>query len=47
MFTIRTKRKIVIVKLDVTKMERFVPLDIKLPSNTVKVTSVMITATKS
>jgi hypothetical protein len=40
------KRKYIIVKVAITQAQRFVPFDIKLPSNVVKVKSVLVTATK-
>lgn len=46
MITVLVKRKFLINKIDITKLERFVPFDINLPSNVIKIKSVLITASK-
>lgn len=42
MITTKTKRKIIITVVNIDTLERFRTFDIKLPSNTVKVTGVMV-----
>lgn len=40
------KRKTIVSKIDVTKMERFVSFEIKLPANVTKVTGLLVTASR-
>jgi hypothetical protein len=47
MITTRTKRKIIVVKFEVSKLERFKPFEIRLPANVKKVTGILVTATAS
>jgi hypothetical protein len=47
MIITKTKRKILIVKLEVTKHERFKPFEIRLPSNVKMVTGILVTASGS
>ena len=42
MITTKTKRKIIVTIVDIESFERFRTFDIKLPSNTVRVTGVMV-----
>lgn len=44
MITTRTKRKIIITKFEVTKLERFKPFEIRLPANVKKVSGILVTA---
>lgn len=44
MITTKIKRKIIITKIEVTKLERFKPFEIRLPSNVKRVTGVLVTA---
>lgn len=44
MITTKTKRKIIITKVEVNKFERFKPFEIKLPANVTKVTGILVTA---
>jgi hypothetical protein len=43
MIRTRTKRKIVIKKVEITQFEKFIPIEIKLPTNVKKVTGIMAT----
>lgn len=43
MIITKTKRKIIIAKLDVTRFERFQPFEIRLPSNVKKITGILVT----
>jgi hypothetical protein len=42
--TTTTKRKIIITKLEVIKLERFRPFEIRLPANARKLTGILVTA---
>lgn len=44
MITTKTKRRIIITKVEVNKLERFKPFEIKLPANATKVTGILVTA---
>jgi hypothetical protein len=44
MIVTRTKRKIIVTKLEVNKLERFKPVEIHLPANVKKVTGILVTA---
>ncbi len=44
MLITKTKRRIIITKLEVTKLERFKPFEIRLPANVRKVTGIAVTA---
>jgi hypothetical protein len=44
MITTKTKRKIIVTKVEVNKLERFKPFEIKLPGNATKVTGILVTA---
>lgn len=44
MIVTKTTRKIIIVKLEVNKLERFKPFEIRLPANVKKVTGILVTA---
>ncbi|MEX1239458.1 MAG: hypothetical protein WEB30_07065 [Cyclobacteriaceae bacterium] len=46
MITTTIKRKIIVTKVEVTKMERFVPFEIKLPANITRVTGLLVTASR-
>lgn len=46
MITTKVKRKIIITKIEVTKLERFVPFEIRLPANVSKVTGLLVTASR-
>jgi len=39
-----TKRKVIITKVSIEKLERFKPFEIRLPANARKVTGVMVTS---
>lgn len=39
-----TKRKVIVTKIQVAKLERFRPIEIKLPANVKKVTGILVTA---
>jgi hypothetical protein len=43
MIVTKTKRKIIVVKLEVNKLERFKSFEIRLPANTRKVTGILVT----
>jgi hypothetical protein len=43
MIITKTKRKIIIAKLEVTRPERFRPFEIRLPSNVKKITGILVT----
>lgn len=43
MIITKTKRRIIITKLEVTKLERFKPFEIRLPANVKKVTGIAVT----
>lgn len=47
MITTRTKRRIIVVKFEVNKLERFKPFEIRLPSNVKKVTGILVTTSAS
>jgi hypothetical protein len=47
MITTKTKRKIIMVKLEINKLERFKPFEIRLPSNVKKVTGILVTASET
>lgn len=44
MIITKTKRKIIITKLEVSKLERFKSFEIRLPANVKKVTGILVTA---
>lgn len=44
MIVTKTKRRIIIAKLEVEKLERFKPFEIRLPANVTKVTGILVTA---
>lgn len=44
MIVTKTKRKIIITRLEVNKLERFKPIEIRLPANVKKVTGILVTA---
>jgi hypothetical protein len=44
MITTRVKRKIIITKVEVSKLERFKPFEIKLPANVTKIKGVLVIA---
>jgi hypothetical protein len=44
--TTKTKRRIIIAKIVVNKLERFKPIEINLPSNVVKITGILVTTSK-
>lgn len=44
MIITKTKRRIITVKVDVSKFERFKPFEIRLPANVKRVTGILITA---
>jgi hypothetical protein len=44
MITTRIKRKIIVTKVEVSKLERFKPFEIKLPANVTKIKGVLVTA---
>jgi len=39
----RTRRKIIVVTLEINKLERFKPFEIKLPANVKKVSGILVT----
>ena len=45
MIITKTKRRIIIAKLEVSKLERFKPFEIRLPANVNKVTGILVTTT--
>jgi hypothetical protein len=47
MIVTKTKRKIIVVKFDVNKLERFKPFQIRLPSNVKKITGILVTTSAS
>lgn len=47
MITTRTKRKIVVKKVEITELESFKAIEIKLPANVRKVTGILVTASES
>jgi hypothetical protein len=47
MIVTRTKRKIIITKLEVNKLERFRSIEIRLPANVKKVTGILVTASQA
>jgi hypothetical protein len=44
MITTRSKRKTIITKVEITKLEKFKPFEIRLPANVKKITGVLVTA---
>jgi hypothetical protein len=44
MITTTSKRKTIITKFEVTKLERFKSFEIRLPANVKKITGVLVTA---
>jgi hypothetical protein len=46
MIITRAKRKIIIAKFDVDKLERFNFFEIRLPANVKKVTKILVTASE-
>jgi hypothetical protein len=47
MITTSSKRKIIITKFEVTKLEKFKPFEIRLPANVKKITGILVTASAS
>jgi hypothetical protein len=45
MIITKTKRRIIVARLEVDKLERFKPFEIRLPANVKKVTGILVTAT--
>jgi len=45
MIITKTKRRIIVTKLEVNKLERFKPFEIRLSANVKKVTGILVTAT--
>lgn len=43
MIITKTRRKIIITKLELDKLERFKPFEIRLPANVKKVTGIAVT----
>ncbi len=43
MIITKTKRRIIIVKLEIDKLERFRPFEIRLPANVKRVTGIAVT----
>lgn len=43
MIITKTKRKIIIAKLEITRLERFKPFEIRLPSNVKEITGILVT----
>jgi hypothetical protein len=43
MIITKTKRKIILTKLEVNKLERFKSFEIRLPANVKKVTGILVT----
>lgn len=39
-----TKRRVIVIKLDITRLEKYKPVEIRLPANVKKVTGVLATA---
>ncbi len=46
MVTTRTKRKIIITKLDVNVPEPYITFEVRLPANITKVTGILVTYTQ-
>lgn len=44
MIVSRTKRKLIITRFEVSKLERFKPFEIRLPANVKKLTGILVTA---
>jgi hypothetical protein len=44
MITTRTKRKLIVTRFEVSKLERFKPFEIRLPANVKKLTGILVTA---
>ena len=44
MIITRVKRKYAIVRVEITKLERFKPIEIRLPSNITRITGLRVTA---
>jgi hypothetical protein len=47
MITTRIKRKIIVTKVEIKELERFKPIEIRLPSNVRKITGVLVTASRT
>ena len=43
MIVTKTKRRLIIAKLEVNKLERFKPFEIRLPANVKRVTGIAVT----
>ena len=43
MIITKTKRKIIIDKLEITRLERFRPFEIRLPANVKEITGILVT----
>jgi len=46
MIITRTKRRIIVQKLEIMKLERFKPFEIRLPANVKKITGIAITVSR-
>jgi hypothetical protein len=46
MIVTRIKYKYAVVKVDINKLERFLPIDVRLPANVKRVTGVLVTASR-
>ncbi len=46
MIITKIKRKVVITSFEVNKLERFRPFDVRIPSNAIKVTRILVTASE-
>jgi hypothetical protein len=46
MITTKIKRKVIVTKIEVTKLERFAPFEIRLPANVTNVTGLLVTASR-
>lgn len=44
MILTKIKRKIIVTKVEVSKLERFKPFEIKLPANVTKIKGILVTA---
>jgi hypothetical protein len=47
MILTRTKRKTVITTVQISKPERYKPIDVRLPSNVTRITGILVTSTAS
>jgi hypothetical protein len=46
MIITKTKRKVIITRIEVDKLERFKPFDIRIPSNATRITRILVTASE-